>query len=101
MDVTKYRYYDFYGDALALLRKSNGYTKKYVASMVGMSPSTISNHEFDRTLPELSLTARYCSLYGLELWEFFHLVAYTKEDNVSPLVTSDIRKLALQHVITN
>lgn len=99
MDVTKYRYYDFYGDALALLRKSKGYTKKYVAEMIDVSPSTVSNHEFDRSLPELTYTARYCSLYGLELWEFFHLVAYIKEEGVSPLVTSDIRKLAFQHMI--
>lgn len=100
MDVTKYKYYQCYGDALAILRKSKGYTKKYVADMIDVCPSTVSNHEFDRTLPELVYVARYCSLYGLELWEFFHLVAYTKEDSVSPLVTSDIRKLALQHMIT-
>ena len=101
MDVYKYKFYECYGDALSILRKSKGYSKKYVADMIGVSPSTVSNHEFDRTLPILGLVARYCSLYGLELWEFFHLVAYTKEDNVSPLVTSDIRKLALKHMITN
>lgn len=100
MDIYKYKYYECYGDALSILRKSKGYTKKYVADVINVSPSTVSNHEFDRTLPELVLVARYCSLYGLELWEFFHLVAYTKEEGVSPLVTSDIRKLALQHIIT-
>lgn len=100
MNVYKYKYYECYGDTLSILRKSKGYTKKYIAEMINVSPSTVSNHEFDRTLPELVLVARYCSLYGLELWEFFHLVAYTKEEGVSPLVTSDIRKLALQHMIT-
>ena len=100
MDVSKYKYYECYGDTLALLRKSNGYTKKYVSDVINVSPSTVSNHEFDRTIPQLGMTARYCKLYGLELWEFFHLVAYTKEEGVSPLVTSDIRKLALQHMIT-
>ena len=100
MDVYKYKYYECYGDTLSILRKSKGYTKKYIAEMINVSPSTVSNHEFDRTLPELVYVARYCSLYGLELWEFFHLVAFTKEDSVSPLVTSDIRKLALQHMIT-
>ena len=100
MDVYKYKYYECYGDTLSILRKSKGYTKKYVSDMINVSPSTVSNHEFDRTLPELVYVARYCSLYGLELWEFFHLVAFTKEEGVSPLVTSDIRKLALQHMIT-
>ena len=101
MDVSNYKYYEYYGDALTILRKSKGYTKKYVSDMINISPSTVANHEFDRSLPELFIVAGYCRLYGLELWEFYHLVAYTKEDSVSPLVTSDIRKLALQHMITN
>lgn len=101
MDVSKYKHYQCYGEVLAILRKSKGYTKKYVSDIINVSPTTVSNHELDRTLPELVLVARYCSLYGLELWEFFHLVAYTTEEGVSPLVTSDIRKLALQHMINN
>lgn len=100
-DAYVYCNWEYFGKALTILRKNRGYTKKYISDVLNISPSTVANHEFDRTYPDLWTIAKYCVLYKIELYEFFHIVAYTREESINPVITSDIRKLALQHMITN
>lgn len=93
--------YDVMAKTFELLRDKHGYTKKYVGDRVGISNSTVANHEFGRSIPDLYTIAKYCSLYKITLVEFFHLVSITNDKTTSPIITSDIRKDALRLMITN
>lgn len=69
-------YYNAYSKPLELLRKKHNYSKTYVAHMIGISPSSVSNHENGRTMPELMTIMHYCKFYKISLAYFYQLVEY-------------------------
>lgn len=70
------------GSKLQSLRKARGFSQQYVADMIGMKRSTISNYEIDRRLPSLTDLKRVADFYGVGL-DYFDL---SSPDEVAELL---------------
>jgi transcriptional regulator with XRE-family HTH domain len=58
------------GYKLLLLRKKNNYSQEYIAENIGISQSTYSRLESDRTILKGYLLKRFCDFYNIPLSYF-------------------------------
>ena len=94
--------YTYYvGLALQALRTQHGHTKKAIADGIGMSPSSVFNHEFDRAEPTLSTIVSYCQFYQIDLATFYHLVQFTIDKRTPTTLAVDIKQLAVITMLSN
>lgn len=97
MSITRLNDFD-YGPALKLLRESNKFSKAHVARETELSASSVGNHEIHGVCPSMYSLSNYCTLYDIEIYELFHLMAHIKSGH-NPKVTSDVSKYAIRHMI--
>lgn len=95
MDVKNYYYsYKVYTKVLKYLRMKNNLTQSELSEKLRISPSTVSSHECGRSIPELHNIIKYCKVYNLELYEFYHLLAVSVDTTTKTKVSSDLSKEA-------
>ncbi|WBW96056.1 helix-turn-helix domain-containing protein [Oceanirhabdus sp. W0125-5] len=59
------------GEKLSELRKSNNYTQKDLAELLGVKPATIGHWEQNRNEPSYEMLKKITSLYKISLSELF------------------------------
>ena len=62
------------GSKLQSLRKARCFSQQYVADVLGLKRSTLSNYEIGRRLPSLTDLGRLAEFYGVGL-DYFDLAA--------------------------
>lgn len=55
------------GERIALYRKRNGFTKKELAQMTGVTVRTISSYEDDKSMPNSDIQIRIASALNMSL----------------------------------
>lgn len=55
------------GDKMKVLRESKGWTQKYTAEKMDVSPQMYNNYENNKTNPSLEILKRVCNLYNVNL----------------------------------
>ena len=58
------------GDKMKALRVSKGWTQKYTAEKMDVSPQMYNNYEKNKTNPSLKILKRVCDLYNINLNTF-------------------------------
>ena len=99
MSITKIPTYQL-GDVFKLLRKVHGYTQYQVSQKTGCGESTVSSHERNLSQPDFHTLSAYCEAYNIELYQFFHLAAFTVNTSMPIKVTSDIEEWAVMYLVT-
>lgn len=56
-----------FGDKMKVLRESKGWTQKYTAEKMDVSPQMYNNYEKNKTNPSLEILKRICELYNIFL----------------------------------
>ncbi|KEK12998.1 hypothetical protein EP18_03800 [Lysinibacillus sphaericus] len=56
-----------FGDKMKVLRESKGWTQKYTAEKMDVSPQMYNNYEKNKTNPSLEILKRICDLYSINL----------------------------------
>lgn len=56
-----------FGDKMKVLRESKGWTQKYTAEKMDVSPQMYNNYEKNKTNPSLEILKRICELYNIHL----------------------------------
>lgn len=56
-----------FGDKMKALRESKGWTQKYTAEKMDVSPQMYNNYEKNKTNPSLEILKRICDLYNINL----------------------------------
>lgn len=99
MSITKIPTYQL-GAVFKLLRKIHGYTQYDVSQKTGCGESTVSSHERNLSQPDINILSAYCEVYNIELYQFFHLAAFTQNTSMPIEVTSDIEEWAVMYLVT-
>lgn len=55
------------GDKMKALRESKGWTQKYTAEKIDVSPQMYNKYEKNKTNPSLAILKRVCDLYNIDL----------------------------------
>lgn len=55
------------GEKMKALRESKGWTQKYTAEKMDVSPQMYNNYEKNKTNPSLEILKRVCDLYNIDL----------------------------------
>lgn len=72
-----------FGEKMKALRESKGWTQKYTAEKMDVSPQMYNNYEKNKTNPSLEILKRVCELYNIYLDTLD-----SKYDNVSEFLRS-------------
>ncbi len=56
-----------FGDKMKVLRENKGWTQKYTAEKMDVSPQMYNNYEKNKTNPSLDILKRICDLYNINL----------------------------------
>ena len=82
------------GERLAIIRKENGYTQKYLADKLNVSQQVISNIERNASTPNIDILIHLADLYCISLDSLFERQISTKKyDSVEERIMKVVKQL--------
>lgn len=82
------------GERLAIIRKENGYTQKYLADKLNVSQQVISNIERNASTPDIDFLIHLADLYCMSLDSLFERQISTKKyDSVEECIMKVVKQL--------